>query len=403
MNALLSLSPSYPQAPAANDPAADSGNLAEAFRLFNKVSAELADTYQTLQSQVARLTAELAATNGALRQQYIEKAALTAKLTRLLEVLPAGVVVVDADDKVVEANPAAVSFGIQMSNTWTNTKQSTLQATAIPGEFRIGNRLLALTTTALDASGAHLALLHDISETHQLKTQAQRHERLAAMGELAAQLAHQLRTPLAAALLYAGNLENPRLSDVHRVAIAQKTVERLRHLERLIQEMLLFARGEASEALGRERFDAAALVTELAHTFEPLAARRRIQFIVSGKLSGKIHANRKALVGALGNLIDNAMQAAGDGVGVVELLLSTDAAYHRFRVRDNGPGIAAADLEHLFRPFFTTRAEGTGLGLAIARGIARAHGGGIEAISTTGAGAEFILTISSGGAPAATV
>jgi two-component system sensor histidine kinase FlrB len=70
-------------------------------------------------------------------------------------------------------------------------------------------------------------LLHDVTETQHLKTQAERNQRLAAMGEMAAQLAHQLRTPLAAALLYAGNLENTGLPAATRVSIAQKTVARL--------------------------------------------------------------------------------------------------------------------------------------------------------------------------------
>ena len=78
-----------------------------------------------------------------------------------------------------------------------------------------------------------------MTETQHLKTQAERNQRLAAMGEMAAQLAHQLRTPLAAALLYAGNLENPDLAPVARVSIAEKTVARLKHLERLIQDLSL--------------------------------------------------------------------------------------------------------------------------------------------------------------------
>jgi two-component system sensor histidine kinase FlrB len=93
-------------------------------------------------------------------------------------------------------------------------------------------------------------LLHDVTEAQHLKTQAERNQRLAAMGEMAAQLAHQLRTPLAAALLYAGNLENMELPAARPRLHRAKRVARLKHLEHLIQDMLMFARGEV---LGRER------------------------------------------------------------------------------------------------------------------------------------------------------
>jgi two-component system sensor histidine kinase FlrB len=217
------------------------------------------------------------------------------------------------------------------------------------------------------------------------------------MGEMAAQLAHQLRTPLAAALLYAGNLENPDLPEASRVSIAQKTVGRLKHLERLIQDMLLFARGEV---LGREAFEVADLLGELAHTFEPLARTRGIEFALTDVPDGlAITGNRKALAGALTNLFENALQAvAGNPAGRVSLGVAATAEVIAFSVRDNGRGMAPDVVARLFEPFFTTRAEGTGLGLAIARGVARAHGGGIDVTSEPGVGTEFILTVSRGSA-----
>jgi two-component system sensor histidine kinase FlrB len=88
----------------------------------------------------------------------------------------------------------------------------------------VAPRHLAVDVTPLASSGGRIVLLHDITEAHQLKIQAERNQRLAAMGEMAAQLAHQLRTPLAAGLLYAGNLENTDLPAATSGAIAQKTV-----------------------------------------------------------------------------------------------------------------------------------------------------------------------------------
>ena len=235
------------------------------------------------------------------------------------------------------------------------------------------------------------------AETQRLREQAERNARLAAMGEMAAQLAHQLRTPLAAALLYAGNLENPELPAASRASIARKTVGRLKHLERLIQDMLLFARGEA---LGRETFAVADLIGDLAHTFEPLARQRGVAFDPPDAVAGlTLTGNRKAIAGALTNLLENALQAvSGHPAARVGLGVTASAEQLAFSIRDNGRGMAPDVVARLFEPFFTTRPEGTGLGLAIARGVARAHGGGIDVTSAPGAGSAFILTVSRGSA-----
>lgn len=268
--------------------------------------------------------------------------------------------------------------------------------------FRLFNQVSEELSTAygalerqVEALTAELAAAN--AETQRLREEAERNKRLTAMGEMAAQLAHQLRTPLAAALLYAGNLENPELPEASRVGIAQKTVGRLKHLERLIQDMLLFARGEA---LGREPFEVADLLGELAHTFEPLARQRGIAFELTTVPAGlAITGNRKALAGALTNLLENALQAVAESAAPkVGLGVTASAEQLAFSIRDNGRGMAPDVVARLFEPFFTTRPEGTGLGLAIARGVARAHGGGIDVTSAPGAGTEFILTVSCGSA-----
>lgn len=387
-----------PESPSPSAPAdlpTDPARLAEAFRLFNQVSEELSSAYGALERQVEALTEELAAANGALRQQYQEKAALTERLTRLLEALPAGVAVLDRNGRLDVANPAADRLlgTPALGMAWNEIERDRLKPTETAGEMQAGERRVALTVTSLDAAGGRIVLLHDVTEAHRLKVQAERHERLAAMGEMAAQLAHQLRTPLAAALLYAGNLENPDLPESSRTSIAQKTVGRLKHLERLIQDMLLFARGEV---LGREVFAVEDLLNELAHTFEPLARSRGVEFHLSHAAAGlTLTGNRKALAGALTNLLENALQAVSGGGRVS---LGVDVADERlaFTIKDNGRGMPPDLVARLFQPFFTTRAEGTGLGLAIARGIARAHGGGIDVESEPGVGTEFVLTVNRG-------
>jgi len=369
--------------------------LAEAFRIFNQASEELSTVYTSLQGQVVVLTEELAAANGALRQQYLEKAALTERLSLLLAALPAGVVVLDAAGSVLQSNPAAEMIlgpGL-VAQAWEHVERERLAANDTPGEYQAGEkRRVAVTVTPLDSAGGRIVLLNDITEAHRLKAQAERNERLAAMGEMAAQLAHQLRTPLAAALLYTANLENPELPSASRISIAQKAVGRLKHLERLIQDMLLFARGEV---LGRETIVISELLQELGQTIEPLARSRGVAFHVEDSLhETPLSGNRKALFGALANLLENALQAVATvAAGTVVLEVSRIGESVAFSVKDNGPGMTPAVLTRLFEPFFTTRGEGTGLGLAIARGVVRAHGGNIEVHSVADRGTEFVVTL----------
>jgi two-component system sensor histidine kinase FlrB len=210
------------------------------------------------------------------------------------------------------------------------------------------------------------------------------------MGEMVAGLAHQLRTPLAAALLYAGNLAEPTLGPADRARCAERTLDRLRHLERLIRDMLSFAKGEV---FGQESFDVCELVAELEHTIEPVAARRAVHFesrCDCGSLN--LAGNRKEIAGALTNLLENALQATPQD-GRVALKAERVGERVRFSVADTGRGIEPAIRERLFDPFFTTRADGTGLGLAIARGVARAHGGDITLSSKPGQGSTFVLEL----------
>lgn len=368
--------------------------LAEAFRMFSRASEELSGAYSELQGQMARLTGELEAANGALRQQYLEKAALTERLSTLLDALPAGVVVLDDAGRVVQINPAAVEFlgDVQIGDSWMSIYGDKLLPGETPGEFLVDRRHLAIDVTPLGASGGRIVLLHDVTEAQQLKDQAERTQRLAAMGEMAAQLAHQLRTPLAAALLYAGNLENVDLPAASRSSIAQKTVARLKHIERLIQDMLLFARGEA---LGQDRFAVRDLLAELAQNFEPLLAKTGVRLLVKDETADAcLVGNRKSLISALTSLLENALQVVdAEGQGCIELSARREESTVFIAVSDNGPGMDKGTVSRLFQPFFTTRSEGTGLGLAIAHGIVRAHGGSIDVQSSPGAGAIFTFSL----------
>ena len=212
---------------------------------------------------------------------------------------------------------------------------------------------------------------------------------LAALGEMAAQVAHQLRTPLATALLYAGHLARPQLKDTDRIRFAEKTLGRLRYLERLIQDMLLFVKGAQ---ISGDVFALAPLLDELAQTLEPQAGLSGVSFSVHAPQgASSLHGDRQAIVGALINLLENALQACVPGGHVNLSVAGQGSPFAAFCVEDDGAGIPEAARERLFEPFFTTRGEGSGLGLAIVRQVADAHGGWVEWVPREGGGSRFTL------------
>jgi two-component system sensor histidine kinase FlrB len=373
----------------------DPRELEQAFSLFNLASEQLAATYAGLQDQVANLTRELAIANGELNRQFLEKEALSQRLSALLAALPAGVVVVNENERVIEANLAAQAMlgsGL-IGLPWMVAQACALRPTAIADEWETKQpeaRRLALSTSALLGATGRILLFHDITQAHALQTELARHQRLSAMGEVAARLAHQLRTPLATALLYASQLSRPQLPEAERVRFSERVVARLKHLEHLIQDMLLFVRGEA---VGRDPIVVADLLADLQQVLEPQMLERGLLFSVeNGAAAARVLASRDALTGALVNLLENAMQNCPPGARVtLSSQLENDQVL--LRVADTGPGIDPAMLERLFEPFFTTRLDGTGLGLAIVRSVAQAHGGEVTVQSTPGHGSLFTLRL----------
>jgi two-component system sensor histidine kinase FlrB len=229
-----------------------------------------------------------------------------------------------------------------------------------------------------------------------MKSSMERHQRLAAMGEMAASLAHQLRTPLSAALLYTANLGNEGLSSEARTRFASKATDQLRRLERLIHDVLLFARGAE---IGKEEIPIDELVGDSVLTVEAVFRERGIALrpIASGQpcgVSGGLvtMGARKSLASALVSLLENALHVSPEH-GSVEISIEASAGSARIAVLDQGPGVPAELSARVFEPFFTTRAQGTGLGLAIAQGVAKAHGGNIEVLPRPGGGAVFVLVL----------
>lgn len=221
-----------------------------------------------------------------------------------------------------------------------------------------------------------------------------RHQRLAALGEMAAALAHQIRTPLAAALLYASNAARVDLPAGRREELLGKAIGCLRDLEQLIADMLQFARGTRFVTCD---FPLKELLDAVEMSLRPvLGPMQRVLITRPGSVV-TVHGNREALAGALLNLATNALQAAGE-TAQVNIRTQVSGRQVEIIVADNGPGVPPELRERIFEPFFTSRPDGTGLGLAVARSVARAHQGEVVLADGSARGATFVLRLPAGGA-----
>lgn len=247
----------------------------------------------------------------------------------------------------------------------------------------------ALATTIVERDAARQTV-----RDRQLDSVLSRHERLAALGEMAATLAHQIRTPLSSALLYASNAANAALTPVRRDELLGRAIGCLNDLEQLVGDMLGFARGATASNAPVALSDIALAVTNASHA---LVGPGQQLNVVEPPKNAVVCGSREALVGAVLNLITNALQASGTSASVrFDTLVTGTSA--ELRVTDNGPGVSPALRQRIFEPFFTTRPEGTGLGLAVVRSVAEAHGGEIRVDGADGSnperrGACFVLRL----------
>ncbi|WNZ79973.1 sensor histidine kinase [Pseudomonas sp. P105] len=359
--------------------------LEQAFSLFDQMSSRLTDSYSLLEARVTELKGELAVVSAQRMQELAEKERLANRLQNLLDLLPGGVIVIDAHGRVREANPAACELlGLPLEGElWRHVIARCFAPREDDGHevsLKDGRRL-SISTRSLDAEPGQLVLLNDLTETRHLQDQLARHERLSSLGRMVASLAHQIRTPLSAALLYASHLTEQQLPMETQQRFAGRLKERLHELEHQVRDMLVFARGELPLT---DRVTPKVLLQSL-----QAAALTHVQDLPirwqCDSYDGEVLCNRDTLVGAVLNLIENAVQASGGDVRL-KVHLYTRGNTLRLCVSDSGSGIEPAVLARLGEPFFTTKTTGTGLGLTVVKAVARAHQGELQLRSRLGRG-----------------
>lgn len=347
--------------------------LLSAFDAFNRKADLLEAEYRELKGTVAKLTRRLQAEQSARHRELLDKERLGDRLSRLFDVLPGAVLIIDGAGIVREHNDRALELlnCPLVGCPWADiVRREFSPGRSADGELKLRDgRWLSLSRRKLANEPGAILLLCDVSESRRMAELLHRHQRLSGLGEMSARLAHQLRTPLASAVLYASQLET--CGGERERKAAGKVAARLRDLSHMIDDMLGYCGGARTAG---ECFAVADLVREVIAELGGNVPPELEVIAGASEPSLTLTANRGALKGALQNLVNNAAQACG-ARGRVEVSACVCDGRVCLTVRDDGPGLSGEARSRLFEPFYTTRPDGTGLGLAVVRSVAEAHGG----------------------------
>ena len=358
---------------------------------FVEATQELEASQKKLSQEIYRLTEDLAKSNAALKVQIDAKGRLAEELAALLSALPTGVIILQ-DQKIVAFNDISVNLvpDMRVGTLWATPKHWTSLDEA---HYRclVGQQQWIIRPEQRQlADGRIIVLLHDVSATFRAREQAEREAKLAAMGKMVAEIAHQLRTPLATATLYAGHLAKPSLPGDKRERFAHQLNQQLLWLDGLVSRMMSFLRTRSGPP---QMICVAELIEECRASIEPLFEARAVTLQVD--LHGGEHlltVHRDQIRGGVVAVLENALSVSQEGQKV---MLIAEAARSRLDVwvHDHGPGIPDALMNRLFEPFATGSPKGTGLGLAIAKAAIESHRGQIQAQNRVGGGASFHIVL----------
>lgn len=230
-------------------------------------------------------------------------------------------------------------------------------------------------------------------ELHEKNRELARRERLAALGEMAAGVAHEIRNPLGGIGLYASLLERDLTDRPRQQDIAKRISAGVRNMEGIVGDILAFA---GDGVPNRRAVRAGDIVNAVLAQVAPRAHGLGVEFEVDVRLADvTLLVDSGPIERALLNLLVNSLDAIGRGGRIVIRMAepSAEEGMVGIVVEDNGPGIPAELVQRIFHPFFTTKETGTGLGLAIVHRIVEAHGGRITAGQRGGGGASFVLVL----------
>ncbi len=356
----------------------------------------------------AALAIENAQLVGQLQVRLEEVQQLQRYTEGIFESSPAGIAVFDGERRLVSVNAAFARLaGRDRAELIGQALESTLpvQPLPAPGEGPIevswrddsgAERHLQLSLAAFDRGwrqGLYVLVIHDVSERVAMETALREKDRLAALGMLAAGVAHEVNTPITGISSYAQMLlEDTPVSDPH-YEILKKVERQTFRAARIVNNLLEFARKRDTEP---KPVALAPLVGETLDLLSDRIAKRRIEVRWTPPAEPvQVMGCDGELQQVFTNLIVNAADAMTETGGRLAVDLEASGPLVTLRVADSGPGIPADKLEMIFQPFYSTKLNrgGTGLGLSISYDIVRRHGGDLRVVSRPGEGACFLVEL----------
>jgi len=363
------------------------------------------------------LTEQLRRTGERLERSETDYAALSELHGSIVRAMASGILVTDSGGRITFMNPAAESItGLPFPELADEPVATHLPALARAARAALGDprargevdergaggiarRLeFVVNPVTLPAGrrrdGAEPALaivFDDRTEIHAMQERIRKADRMAAVGALAAGLAHELRNPLASMSGAIELLSSTATLSGPEKRLLEIVLRESGRLNALVTDFLAFARPMPVQ---RQPSDLAAMADETLNVFRHHPGASRLELQRTGAERLWTDADPSQIRQVLWNLLVNAADAVGSGPGRVAVDVSRASGGEcRLAVTDTGRGIPPDELPRLFEPFYTTKENGTGLGLAVVHRIVEAHGGQVLVSSTLGAGATFALLL----------
>ncbi|HXT51360.1 MAG TPA: ATP-binding protein, partial [Thermoanaerobaculia bacterium] len=342
-----------------------------------------------------------------LRTRLAEVTRLKQESESILESSPAGIVVLDGEQRVVSANGAFARLaGASREQLIGRPFAETLPVEPLPTpeeglrevsycepDGRERHLQLSLAACGRNDDDLRVLVVLDISERVAMENQLKEKDRLAALGMLAAGVAHEVNTPITGISSYAQMLLAETAPDDPRYELLRKVEKQTFRAANIVNDLLEFARDRKQE---HRTLALAGVVRDALESLDDRLRQTPVKLLWQPPSNGPaVRGGDQELQQVFVNLIGNALDAMGDRGGRLELSVTTEGDRAVASVADSGPGIPRAEQERIFRPFYSTKlaSGGTGLGLSISYQIVRRHGGDLRVESDPGHGSRFVVEL----------
>ncbi len=342
-----------------------------------------------------------------LRTQLAEVTRLKLHSESILESSPVGIVVLDGARRVVSANGAfAALSGLRRDQLLGRRLSDVLPVEPLPEpeeglrevsycepEGRERHLQLSLAACGRADDDLRVLVVHDVSERVAMENALKEKDRLAALGMLAAGVAHEVNTPITGISSYAQMLLAETPSDDPRYELLRKVERQTFRAANIVNDLLEFARDRKQEY---RPLSLSAIVSGALEALDDRLQQSSVEVRWQPPpVAPTVLGGEQELQQVFVNLIGNALDAMGERGGRLELTAGSDGERAWAAVADNGPGIPRAEQERVFRPFYSTKlaSGGTGLGLSISYQIVRRHGGDLRLESEPGRGSRFVVEL----------